>query len=135
FLDLLVDFGDTSLQEAVALVLAVDLGIVVTHDQERQHDGRQRRQRQHQHGVFLTLLAALSAPREKVDPCHQSKLLRASPQAIINAGASWANAWACTRGPRVMWASGLAIIVGTPSCSSTIAAMPAIAAQPPASTI
>ena len=64
---------------------------------------------QHAGEFLLALLAPLGAPREEVDPCHQSKLLRARPQAIISAGASCARACACTRGPSVICASGLAI--------------------------
>src|SRR5690606_17458314 len=134
-LDLRVDLADLVLEEGVALVLPGDLGVVVEVDQEPQHDAGQRGQRQHQAEFLLLLLAALGTPREEIDPCHQSKLLRARPQAIISAGASWASAWACTRGPSVICASGLAITDCTPSCSSTISTMPGIEAQPPASTI
>src|SRR5690606_25624866 len=95
---------------------------------------RQRGEAEHDAEFLLPLLAALGTPREEVDACHQSKLLSARPQAIIRAGASWASACACTRGPSVICASGLAITVCTPSCSSTISAMPLIEAQPPAST-
>src|SRR5690606_37406566 len=118
----------------VALHLAFDLAVVVHDHQEAHQHADAGRQAEHGEELLLSLLAPLGAPGELVDSGHQSKLLRARPQAIINAGASWARAWAWTRAPSCMWASGLAMTVGTPSCSSTRLAMPAIEAQPPAST-
>src|SRR5690606_30301643 len=136
-----VDFGDPRLDLAdlllevrVAAVLAVDLRVVVAVDQEPEDQAGQRRHAEHGVELLLALLAPFGAPREEIDACHQSKLLRARPQAIIRAGASWASACAWTRGPRVICASGLATTVCTPSCSSTISGMPAMEAQPPAST-
>src|SRR5690606_10352050 len=129
-----LDLLDLVLQVGVAGVLAVDLGVVVAVDQEPQQQAGQRGDAQHDAEFLLALLAALGAPREEVDACHQSKLLRASPQAIMSAGASWASACACTRDPSVICASGLAMTDWTPSCSSTISEMPAIEAQPPART-
>src|SRR5690606_17514260 len=138
FLDLLVlllDLGDLGLQERVAFVLALDLPVVVEPDEEGQQRAAERSQAEHALELALPLLAALGAPGQEIDACHQSKLLRASPVAIISAGASWLSACGCTRGPSVICASGLATTVGTPSCSSTISGRPAMAAQPPASTI
>src|SRR5690606_8135576 len=135
FLDLFVDLGDPRLEEVVALTLAIDLVVVPGNDQERDQRRAEHREAQRGHGFLLALAAPLGAPGQQVDPRHQSKLLRARPQAIISAGASWASARAFTPWRRVMWASGLATIAGTPSCSSTIAAMPGMAALPPASTI
>src|SRR5690606_37565042 len=133
-LDLAVDLGDLAAQVLVAGGLAGDAAAVEAVDQERQQHAGRDGQAQHADEFLLSGLAALFAPREEIDPCHQSKLLSASPQAIISAGASCASACACTRGPRVICASGLAITLGMPSCSSTIAAMPGMEAQPPAST-
>src|SRR5690606_32907776 len=134
FLDLGIDLGDLAPQVVVAVVLVADPAVVPADDQERRQQARHHRQGEHPQEVLLAQLAALLAPWEQIDPGHQSKLLSASPQAIIRAGASCASACACTRGPRVMFARGLAIAVGTPSCSSTMLAMPGIEAQPPAST-
>src|SRR3546814_7823596 len=97
-----------------------DLAVVVAVDQEPQRQPRQRGEGQHDAEFLLSLLAAFGAPWQQVDPGHQSKLLRASPQAISSAGASWASACACTRGPSVMCARGLAATVCTPGCASTI---------------
>src|SRR5690606_31035741 len=127
--DLAIERGDLGLQVAVALLLAVDLRAMPTDDHERQHDRAQRGPGQHQEEFLLALLAPFLSPGQQVDPGHQSKLLRARPQAIISAGASWARACACTRGPRVMCASGLAETVGTPNWASTISATSGIDAQ------
>src|SRR5690606_8839255 len=132
---LLLDLGDLGLEEAVALHLPADLAVVVEPHQQRDQDAAQGGHAEHGLELALALLAALGAPRQEIDACHQSKLLRARPVAIISAGASCASACACTRGPRVICASGLATWVGTPSCSSTISDSPRIEAQPPASTI
>src|SRR5690606_27123068 len=132
---LLLDLLDLGLQEAVAVLLTTDLAVVVEPHQQREQNATEGGHPQHGLELALALLAALGAPRQEVDTCHQSKLLRARPVAIISAGASCASACACTRGPRVIWASGLATWVGTPSCSSTISGRPAMEAQPPASTI
>src|SRR5690606_24328956 len=132
--DARLDLFDLVLDVGVARFLALDLGVVVAVDQEPQQQAGECREREHDAEFLLPLLAAFLTPREEVDACHQSKLLNASPQAIIRAGASCASAWACTRGPRVICASGLATTVCTPSCSSTISAMPEMDAQPPAST-
>src|SRR5690606_26437885 len=129
-----LDLADLLLEVGVAAVLAVDLRVVVAVDQEPEHQAGQRRHAEHGVELLLALLAPFGAPREEIDACRQSKLLRARPQAIIRAGASWASACAWTRGPRVICASGLATTVCTPSCSSTISGMPAMEAQPPAST-
>src|SRR5690606_13039114 len=134
-LDGFIHLGDLLVHEGVARLLAFDLGVVIAVDEEPQQHAGQDRQDDHDHEFLLALGSALGAPREQVDPGHQSKLLNASPQAIISAGASWASACAWTRDPRVMCASGLATVVGTPSCSSTISDTPGMDAQPPASTI
>src|SRR3546814_597401 len=104
-LDLGVDLADLRLQVGVALFLPGDLAVVVAVDQEPQRQPRQRGEGQHDAEFLLSLLAAFGAPWQQVDPGHQSKLLRASPQAISSAGASWASACACTRGPSVICAS------------------------------
>ena len=64
---------------------------------EHEQDAADRRRGQHHVELALALLAAFGAPRQQIDPGHQSKLLSASPQAIISAGASCASACACTR--------------------------------------
>src|SRR5690606_1927008 len=133
--DLPVEGGDLGRQVVVALPLAVDLRALPADDDECQHDRATRGPRQPQQEFLLALIAPFLSPGQQVEPGHQSKLLRARPQAIISAGASWARACACTRGPRVMCASGLAETVGTPSWASTISATFGIDAQPPASTI
>src|SRR5690606_1523372 len=135
FLVLLLDLADLGAQEVVALVLAADFHVVVEPHQDRQQDAAQGGGAEHGLELARAMLAALGAPRQGVEACDQSKLLRARPVAIISAGASWASACACTRGPRVICANGLATWVGTPSCSSTISGSPAMEAQPPASTI
>src|SRR5690606_9350918 len=93
-LDRLVHLGDLLVQVAVALVLAVDLGVVVAVDQEPERHAGDRGEGDREAELLLALGPALGAPRKQVDPGHQSKLLSASPQAIISAGASWARAWA-----------------------------------------
>src|SRR5690606_18086409 len=134
-LDLFVDLGDARLQELVAFALAVDLPVVPGDDEQREQHGTGDGEPQPGHCFLLALAPPLGAPGQQVDPRHQSKLLRARPQAIISAGASCASARAFTPWRRVMWASGLAVSVGTPSCSSAMAAMPGMAALPPARTI
>src|SRR3546814_2526015 len=87
-LDLGVDLADLRLQVGVALFLPGDLAVVVAVDQEPQRQPRQRGEGQHDAEFLLSLLAAFGAPWQQVDPGHQSKLLRASPQAISSAGRS-----------------------------------------------
>src|SRR5699024_8802072 len=83
--------------------------------------------------LAFALLAALGAPRQKVDVRHQSKLLMARPAAIISAGASWAS-WPRMRAGALMPARGLATQHGRSSCSSAMSTRPSTEAQPPAST-
>src|SRR5690606_32231110 len=104
---------------------------------EQHHD----RERRHQHAAevdqefLLPALAFPLAPRQQVDACHQSKLLIASPQAIIMAGASLASASASTLLASAMSTNGLAIKVGVPSLFSIMSASPSMDAVPPASTM
>src|SRR5690606_40675383 len=99
-LDPLVDFLDLLLEERIALLLAGNLRVVVEVEQEPQGQPGKRGDAEHHAEFLLPLLAAFGAPREEIDPGHQSKLLRARPQALISAGASCASACAWTRGDR-----------------------------------
>src|SRR5690606_39725435 len=75
-------------------------------------------------------IASLSCVHGSCSLVPYTTLFRsARPAAIISEGASWASVGAWTRGPSVICASGLAIATGTPSCSSTSCATPAVDAE------
>jgi hypothetical protein len=88
FLDLLVERRDLALEVVVAALLVVDDVLHPHHrdeeDEQRADGGRQ----QHHVELAFALLAPVGAPGQEVDVGHQSKLLSASPQAIMSAGAS-----------------------------------------------
>src|SRR5690606_2286148 len=117
-LDLFVDLGVARLQELVAFALAVDLPVVPGDDEQREQHGTSDGEPQPGLCFLLGLAPLLGSPVQQVDPRHLGKHLGASPQAMISSVASYASARAFTQWRRVIWASGLAVSVGTPSCYS-----------------
>src|SRR5690606_35029590 len=95
-LDARVEHGYFLPNESVARDLPLDSILEVLIGQEHEATGHDQNADERHEEALLALFAKLFPPGKKVDPRHQSKLLSASPQAIIREGASLANAPALT---------------------------------------
>lgn len=99
----------------IACVLALDRTFEVLPTEEHQPYRPRQHGAQCEDEPLLALFTQLLPPREQVDTRHQSKLLMASPHAIIKAGASLASAPAFTLLLNAISAKGLATKVWVPS--------------------